>query len=169
MKKILSLVLVLMMALSVAAMAEDMPVVKIGVFEPASGNNGAGGKQETLGMQYANAETPTVTIGDTEYKVELVIEDNQSSEEKAQSAAQSLVSAGVSVALGSYGSTVAMAGSATFEAAGVPVIGVTGYSGGKLKELADYRMHVNIDDMQIAEDIHMMFDHMLLRVIEKTK
>ena len=28
-------------------------VVKIGVFEPASGDNGAGGKQETLGIQYA--------------------------------------------------------------------------------------------------------------------
>ena len=52
---------------------------------------------------------------------------------------------------------------------GVPVIGITGYGGGKLRELADYRMHVNIDDMQIAEDIHMMFDHMLLRVLEKTK
>ncbi len=48
---------------------------------------------------------------------------------------------------------------------GVPVIGITGYSGGKLYALADYRMHVRIDDMQIAEDIHMMFDHMTMRVI----
>ena len=31
-------------------------VVKIGVYEPASGDNGAGGKQETLGMQYANSK-----------------------------------------------------------------------------------------------------------------
>ena len=44
-------------------------MVKIGVYEPASGANGAGGKQETLGVQYANTETPTVKIGDTEYKV----------------------------------------------------------------------------------------------------
>ena len=29
-------------------------VVKIGVFEPATGDSGAGGKQEMLGMQYAN-------------------------------------------------------------------------------------------------------------------
>lgn len=48
---------------------------------------------------------------------------------------------------------------------GVPIIGITGYSGGKLKELADYHMHVDIDDMQIAEDIHMIFDHMLMRVL----
>ncbi len=29
-------------------------VVRIGVFEPATGDSGAGGKQEMLGMQYAN-------------------------------------------------------------------------------------------------------------------
>ena len=50
---------------------------------------------------------------------------------------------------------------------GVPVIGMTGYSGGKLRELADYPMHVNIDDMQVAEDVHMIFDHMLLRVLDQ--
>lgn len=48
---------------------------------------------------------------------------------------------------------------------GAPVIGITGYNGGKLRELADYRMHVHVDDMQIAEDLHMMFDHMMLRIM----
>ena len=48
---------------------------------------------------------------------------------------------------------------------GTPVLALTGYSGGKLARLADYRMHVAVDDMQIAEDLHMMFDHMLLRVL----
>lgn len=47
---------------------------------------------------------------------------------------------------------------------GTKVVGITGYSGGKLKELADYKMHVNVDDMQIAEDLHMAFDHMMYRV-----
>ena len=47
---------------------------------------------------------------------------------------------------------------------GTKVVGLTGYSGGKLAELSDYRMHVAINDMQITEDVHMMFDHMLLRV-----
>ena len=47
---------------------------------------------------------------------------------------------------------------------GVPVLGITGYSGGKLYEMSDYRMHCPVDDMQIAEDVHMMFDHMLMRV-----
>ena len=35
----------------------------------------------------------------------------------------------------------------------------------KLKEMADYQMHVNIDDMQISEDVHMTFDHMMYRVL----
>ena len=48
---------------------------------------------------------------------------------------------------------------------GTPVIGITGYNGGKLKELADYHMDANIDDMQISEDLHMIFDHMMYFVL----
>jgi D-sedoheptulose 7-phosphate isomerase len=47
---------------------------------------------------------------------------------------------------------------------GNKVIGITGYDGGKLKDISDYSMHVNIKDMQIAEDVHMIFDHMMMRV-----
>lgn len=122
MKKILALSLVLVLALSVCAAAET---VKIGVFEPASGDSGAGGKQETLGMQFANYLQPTVEIGGTTYDVELVYADNGSSPDKAPSAAQQLVSSGVSVILGSYGSGVSIAGSQYFADAGIPAIGVT--------------------------------------------
>ena len=122
MKKVLAIVLAMMLVLSAAAMAET---VKIGVFEPASGDSGAGGKQEMLGMQYANKETPTVEIGGTTYDVELVYADNGSSTDKAPSAAQQLVSEGVSVVLGSYGSGVSIAGSQYFADANIPAIGVT--------------------------------------------
>ena len=47
---------------------------------------------------------------------------------------------------------------------GAKVIGITGYKGGKLKEIADYKMHVAEEDMQIDEDIHMTFDHMMMKV-----
>lgn len=47
---------------------------------------------------------------------------------------------------------------------GCKVVGITGYSGGKLMQIADYKMHVAVDDMQIVEDIHMIFDHMMMRV-----
>ena len=100
-------------------------VIKIGVYEPASGDNGAGGKQETLGIQYANSVAPTVEVGGTTYDVELVIVDNESSNDKGPTAAASLVSSGVSIALGSYGSGVSIAASDVFGNAGIPVIGVT--------------------------------------------
>lgn len=47
---------------------------------------------------------------------------------------------------------------------GAKVVGITGYSGGKLKEMADYKMHVDENDMQIAEDLHMTFDHMMMKI-----
>lgn len=47
---------------------------------------------------------------------------------------------------------------------GAKVIGITGYTGGKLKEMADFRMHADIKDMQIAEDVHMTFDHMMMKI-----
>ena len=100
-------------------------VIKIGVFEPFTGDSASGGKKEYLGMQYANYETPTVEIGGTEYTVELVPSDNGSSTDKALTAATQLVSEGVSMVLGSYGSGVSIAGGPTFGNAGIPAIGVT--------------------------------------------
>ena len=46
----------------------------------------------------------------------------------------------------------------------VKVIGITGYNGGKLKEIADYNMHVDENDMQVDEDVHMTFDHMMMKI-----
>ena len=99
--------------------------VKIGVFEPASGENGAGGKQETLGVQYANKVQPTVDINGETYKVELVTADNESDNSKGITAAQNLVSSGVSIILGSYGSAVSIAAGDVFKEAGMPALGVT--------------------------------------------
>ena len=123
MKKIVAILLAVLMMIPAFALGEN--VVKIGVFEPASGDSGAGGKQEMLGMQYANSVQPTVEIGGETYTVELVYADNGSSADKAPSAAQQLVSEGVSVVLGSYGSGVSIAGSQYFADAGIPAIGVT--------------------------------------------
>ena len=100
-------------------------VVRIGVFEPATGDSGAGGKQEMLGMQYANKETPTVDIGGETYTVELVYADNGSDSSKAITAASELVSKDVSLVLGSYGSGVSIAAGPPFDEAGLAAIGVT--------------------------------------------
>jgi branched-chain amino acid transport system substrate-binding protein len=100
-------------------------VVKIGGFEPASGDSASGGKKETLGMQFANSETPTVEVNGETYKVELAIADNGSSTDKAPSAASQIVSEDVALVLGSYGSGVSMAGGPIFNDAGLAAIGVT--------------------------------------------
>jgi len=123
MKKLIALVLAVMMLVPAFALADN--VIRIGVFEPSTGDNGAGGKQEILGIEYANSLAPTITLGGEEYQVELVIEDNQSLTDKAVSAAQSLVSKDVSVVLGSYGSGASMAGGDVFAEAGVPAIGIS--------------------------------------------
>ena len=99
MKKVIALVLALMLMVPAFAMAEN--IVKIGVFEPSSGDNGAGGKQEVLGVEYAHSLKPTVNVGGVEYAVQLVNVDNQSDSSKAVTAAQEQVSAGVTLVVGS--------------------------------------------------------------------
>ena len=142
MKKFFAMLLALSMALGMTACggsssssdsdssqsgdaASGDKVVRIGVFEPATGDSGAGGKQEMLGMQYANHITPTVDIGGETYQVELVYADNGSDSAKAPTAASELVSKDVSLVLGTYGSSCAMAGGPIFGEAGLAAIGVT--------------------------------------------
>ena len=138
MKKLMAAVLALVMVLSLAACGGSKSdsqgaqsgesgnkVVKIGVFEPQTGDNGAGGKQEILGMQYANYVQPTVEIGGETYDVKLEIVDNRTTPENGPSAASELVNRGVSVVLGSYGSGVSMAGGEVFQEAGLPALGTS--------------------------------------------
>ena len=48
------------------------------------------------------------------------------------------------------------------------VIGLTGYTGGKLRELSDISLHVPVNSMQITEDLHMVLDHLMMSVVYKT-
>lgn len=136
MKKLLSIVLTIALAGAALTGCTSAPqtgddaasgdnVIRIGVFEPLTGDSASGGKKELLGVQYANAETPTVTLGDTEYKIEVVYSDNGSTTDKAPSAAATLVDKDVSIVLGSYGSGVSMAASDTFDQAGLAAMGIT--------------------------------------------
>mgnify|MGYP004550909593 CR=1 FL=1 len=129
-KKTVALLLALCMVFALCACGKDNSSAKgdtiyIGVYEPQSGANGAGGKQEILGMQYANSLVNTVDVGGKTYNVELVYADNESSTDKAVSAATKLVSSKCSVVLGSYGSSVAIAAGETFANAKIPAIGIT--------------------------------------------
>lgn len=48
------------------------------------------------------------------------------------------------------------------------VIGLTGFNGGQLRELADVSLHVDVMSMQVTEDIHMMFDHLIMGIFYET-
>ena len=86
-------------------------VIKIGVFEPMTGANAAGGALEVEGIRLANELNPTVVVGGKTYKVELVIADNRSDKVEAANAVQRLIDRDkVNVILGSWGSSLSMAG-----------------------------------------------------------
>tara|TARA_Y100000310_G_C20646546_1_gene796976 strand:+ start:576 stop:1127 length:552 start_codon:yes stop_codon:yes gene_type:complete len=51
---------------------------------------------------------------------------------------------------------------------GVIVIGITGFSGGKLKELCDYSAHIQMDSYTVCEDIHHIFGHYLTNMLFKS-
>ena len=50
---------------------------------------------------------------------------------------------------------------------GNKVIGITGYTGGKLKELCDISLHAPVMSMQVTEDIHMILDHLMMSMFYK--
>jgi D-sedoheptulose 7-phosphate isomerase len=51
---------------------------------------------------------------------------------------------------------------------GNKIIGMTGYDGGKLKQLSDVSLHVDVMSMQVTEDVHMIFDHLIMSIFYET-
>ena len=52
---------------------------------------------------------------------------------------------------------------------GADTIAFTGYSGGRLKEISKYNVHVAIDNMQIVEDVHLILNHMMMFILSGMK
>ncbi|MBZ5639688.1 MAG: SIS domain-containing protein [Acidobacteriia bacterium] len=48
---------------------------------------------------------------------------------------------------------------------GAMTVGLSGYSGGRLKQKARLSVHVAADDMQMAEDVHLMVGHMAMQAL----
>jgi len=45
---------------------------------------------------------------------------------------------------------------------GLTTVGITGFSGGRLKALAHYNLHAGIDDMGLAESLHQVVFHWII-------
>jgi D-sedoheptulose 7-phosphate isomerase len=52
--------------------------------------------------------------------------------------------------------------------AGGKVLGVVGYDGGKMMPLCDHSVLVPSFDMQLCEDVHLMFGHMVMKTLCST-
>lgn len=93
--------------------------IKIGVFEPMTGANAAGGELEIEGAQIANQLYPEV-LGK---KVTLVLSDNKSDKVEAASAAARLIEKDkVNAIIGSWGSSFSMAAGDIVKNAKVPAV-----------------------------------------------
>lgn len=100
----------------------DADIIKIGVFEPLTGANGAGGADEVDGIKLANKLFPKV-LGKT---VQLVVVDNKSDKVEAANAATVLAQKEkVNAVIGSWGSSLSMAGGPIFAEAKIPAVAVS--------------------------------------------
>lgn len=96
--------------------------IKIGIFEPLTGANAAGGEAEVEGVKIANKLYPTV-LGK---KVELDIADNKSDKAQATTAAARLIEKDkVSAIIGSWGSSLSMAAGELVKKNKVPAMGAS--------------------------------------------
>lgn len=104
---------------STSTSSSNSDVIKIGVFEPMTGANAAGGALEIEGVKLANKLYPTV-LGK---KVELVIVDNKSDKSEAATAASRLVEKEkVTAIIGSWGSGYSMAAGPIIKEGKIPTV-----------------------------------------------
>ncbi|HEX8908260.1 MAG TPA: ABC transporter substrate-binding protein [Anaeromyxobacteraceae bacterium] len=124
-----AVVLPVLVALALAgckAGSKQPTTVKLGVFEPMTGANAAGGAMEVEGIKLANELYPSVKVGDKEYKIDLVVVDNKSDKVEAANAAQRLVDQDkVNVVLGSWGSSLSMAAGPIVKDKKIPAIALS--------------------------------------------
>ena len=95
--------------------------IKIGIYEPVTGQYKEQGKAEIAGIELANKLYPEV-LGK---KVELVYADNKSNMYDGETARQELLSNSPSVVLGSYGETLTLAASDYIKATNTPAITIS--------------------------------------------
>ncbi|WP_029165341.1 ABC transporter substrate-binding protein [Aminiphilus circumscriptus] len=116
---ILGVLLVCILA-GTAFASED--VIRIGVYLPLTGQMAFGGQLELDGVKMAHEAVPEV-LGK---KVELIVIDNKSDKVEAANAMQRLIEKEkVHAVIGTYGSSLAMAGGEISEKAGIPVMGTS--------------------------------------------
>lgn len=95
--------------------------IRIGVYEPLSGEYRQQGNEERIGIELAHELYPEVAGK----KVELIYADNQSDMYAAETAIEELMAQNPSVILGSYGDTVTLVAGDAVKANNVPAISIS--------------------------------------------
>jgi branched-chain amino acid transport system substrate-binding protein len=120
MKRLLALGIVMVLALAGTAAAAD--TVRVGVYLPLTGQMAYGGQLELEGIQMAYKEMPEI-LGQ---KVELFVVDNKSDKVESANAVKRLIDKEKVVAIiGTYGSSLAMAGGEVAEKSAIPMVGTS--------------------------------------------
>ena len=119
---LIKMVIAAIMTLALASVAHAADPIKIGVYLPLTGQNAVGGRLELDGVKLAHKEMPKVLGRD----VQLIIEDNKSDRVEAANAMKRLTARDkVLGVIGTYGSSLALAGGEVAELAKTPVIGTS--------------------------------------------
>lgn len=114
----LAVLAALVLGLSGLALAQDKEV-RIGVYHPLTGALAGGGQISVNGIKLAHKHFPEV-LG---MPVKLFIEDNKSEKTEAANAASRLIEVHkVHAIIGSYASSLSMAGGEVIEKAGIPAV-----------------------------------------------
>lgn len=100
---------------------ETQRTIKIGIYEPMTGQYKEQGKEEIAGIKLAHKLYPSVLGKD----IELVYADNKSNMYDGETAIQELLSGSPSVILGSYGETLTLVASDYIKATNTPAITIS--------------------------------------------
>ena len=151
-----------LMALTLGLAGQSLAAepIKIGVYLPLTGQNAFGGQLELEGVQLALKDMPEV-LG---RPIELVVVDNKSDKVEAANAVKRLVERDKVVALiGTYGSSLAMAGAEVAEKAKVPGVGTSCTSPLVTQGKKDYFRACFIDPYQGAAAATYAYENLGLR------
>lgn len=107
---------------AISNVEESEKTIKIGVYEPLSGQYKTQGNDEKIGIELAHELYPEV-LG---RKIELIYADNQGDMYVAETVITELVAQKPSVILGSYGETVTLVAGDAVKEAQIPAISLTG-------------------------------------------
>lgn len=119
-RKFVALLVVLAVLLPLLPGCAAVGGIKIGVYEPMTGSSASGGQMTWEGVQLANEMYPEV-LGK---KIELYLEDNKTDKTEAANAVTRLIDLKKVVAIiGSYGSSLSVAGGQVAKEKKIPCVG----------------------------------------------